>query len=161
VPLCSPQLTAAFDFGSYKLRDYKLDRPGVSGSFFYVAKISESMTPRLIQAFYRSNFTLSRPWLTRILRHLSLLPAGGLSEDDAQVKITAWMSTASAEMEKWIRYEEEKVAAARLAADTREAETKKQVELDEKKVSIKQWQKARRRDAREKLLAALEESGLS
>ena len=79
------QLMAAYDYGAYKLSDYKLNVPGASGSFFYIAKVSESMTPRLIQSFYRSNFTLSRPWLTRILTHLTLLPAGGLAEDEAQV----------------------------------------------------------------------------
>lgn len=86
------QLTPAYDYGSYKLSDYKINSPGAVASFFYVNKISDSMTPRLFQAFYRSNFTLSRPWLTRTLSHMSLIPPGGLATDEAQVRVVVWLS---------------------------------------------------------------------
>ncbi len=81
------QLLAPYDYGAYKLSDYKINTPGASAAFFHVSKVSESMTPRLMQAFYRGNFTLSRPWLTRVLSHLSLLPPGGLRVDEAQVRV--------------------------------------------------------------------------
>lgn len=177
-----PQLLPAYDYGGYKLRDYKIDVKGCSASFFYVTKLSDSMTPRLVQAFYRCNFTLSRPWLTRVVNHLTLLPPGGLKDDEAQVgrvegrgkegrgvgrrvlcscappsqtRITAWMSTSQAEVDRWLKLEEDQVKAKRMQGEVAEAEVKKRGELAEKKVLIKNWQKARRRDARDRLLAAL------
>lgn len=70
------------------------------------------------------------------------------------------MAASQVEVQKWIQRDLEAVQAKREAADVREATVSKEAELAEKKVLIRKWQKARRRDARDKILAALGESGV-
>ena len=82
----SPQTISGYNYGAYKLSDYHINVPDSSASFLRVSKISEALTPRLIQTFYRSNFTMTRPWLTRLLRHMALLPPSMPGGDEAQVK---------------------------------------------------------------------------
>ncbi len=150
-----PQLRAAYDYGAYKLSDFKINTRDCNAAFFYVNKVSESMTPRLLQSFYRSNFTLTRPWLTRLLSHLSLLPAAGLTVDEAQSRVSAWMVSSQLEIAKWVELDKVAVKEKREAGDATEAALAKATELAEKKVLIRKWQKARRRDARDKILAAI------
>jgi hypothetical protein len=84
-PAWRVQTISGYNYGAYKLSDYHLNVPESCASFLRVNKISEALTPRLIQTFYRSNFTLSRPWLTRILRHMSMLQPSMPGTDEAQV----------------------------------------------------------------------------
>lgn len=76
-----------------------------------------------------------------------------------QVRISEWMATSRVEVEKWILAEAEEIKAKREKGDAVEAAAKTDAELAEKKVTIRKWQKARRRDARDKLLAALGDEG--
>ena len=80
------QTISGYNYGAYKLTDYHVNTPNSSVSFLRVNKISEALTPRLIQTFYRSNFTMTRPWLTRLLRQMSLLPPSMPGGDEAQVE---------------------------------------------------------------------------
>lgn len=82
------QVVAGYNYGAYKLSDYRLNIPETNAAFLRVNRISEALTPRLIQTFYRSNFTMTRPWLTRILRHMSFLPPSMPGPDEAQVWLT-------------------------------------------------------------------------
>ncbi len=81
------QTLAGFNYGAYRLQDYHINIPESSVSFLRVSRVSEALTPRLIQTFYRSNFTMTRPWLTRLLRHMSLLPPSMPGGDEAQVRV--------------------------------------------------------------------------
>jgi hypothetical protein len=82
---CDTQALRGFDYGAYKLADFRLNTPEAAGSFLHVSRISEALTPRLVQTYYRSNFSMSRPWLTRLLRHLALLQPSMPGTDEAQV----------------------------------------------------------------------------
>lgn len=70
------------------------------------------------------------------------------------------MDASRVEVQKWLAIEREATIAKRDAGFVAEAETHKAKELEEKKVTIRQWQKARRRDARDKILAALADSSI-
>ncbi len=83
------QTITGYNYGAYKLSDFHLNEPDSCASFLRVSRISESLTPRLIQTFYRSNFTMTRPWLTRLLRHMSFLPPSMPGPDEAQVVVVA------------------------------------------------------------------------
>ena len=71
-----------------------------------------------------------------------------------QMRITDWMSTARGEIQKWVELEAELVKAKRDAGDVIENQAMRQRELDKTLLRNKAWQRARRRDARDKLLSA-------
>ena len=64
------------------------------------------------------------------------------------------MSTAQAEIQKWVDLEEKMIKDKRRQGDVVETEAQRKRDLDATLVRNKAWQRARRRDAREKLMAA-------
>jgi hypothetical protein len=64
------------------------------------------------------------------------------------------MNTAEAEIKKWVDLEAEAIKEMRKLGDVVETQASRQRELDATVIRNKAWQRARRRDAREKLMAA-------
>jgi hypothetical protein len=65
------------------------------------------------------------------------------------------MSVSSEEIKKWEALEEEAEEAKRVRGDVVEAAAHRKREMDGTLLRNKEWQRARRRDAREQLVAAL------
>ena len=150
------EATRGYDYAGYKLSEYKLNRPEATGAFLHVSRINDSSTPRLVQAFYRSNFTMTRPWLTRLLNHLAFLPDTMPRDDEAHNKVTTWCKEHVEELEKWEQFDRDQEAAQRAAGDDAEETLRKSEELRVARVRNSKWRRARRRDARMQIAMAAE-----